>query len=129
MGALITVFSLSSISVNVPQNPIKTPKYFLLVIFSFIRITEIRKIKIGARVVMITPFIGVELYKPFNAVIIFKPIPKIEHIKISLKSLISTFSHFKKNDINQKRTAAPRTLQYKSALGDNTFGISSLAIV
>ena len=42
---------------------------------------------------------------------------------------ISIFSHFKKDDINQKRTAAPRTLQYNSALGDNTFGISSLAIV
>ena len=78
---------------------------------------------------MITPFIGVELYKPFNAVIIFKPIPKIEHIKISLKSLISTFSHFKKNDINQKRTAAPKTLQYNSVFGDNTTGMSSLAIV
>ena len=61
--------------------------------------------------------------------IYFNPIPKNAHITISLKSLISTFSHFKKNDINQKRTAAPRTLQYNSALGDNTFGISSLAIV
>ena len=89
------------------------------------KITEIRKIKIGARVVMITPFIGVELYKPFNAVIIFKPIPKIEHIIISLKSLISTFSFFTNNEIIQKQTADPRTLQYNSALGDNIFGMSS----
>ena len=43
---------------------IKTPKDFLLVIFSFIRIIEIRKIKIGASVVMIALFIGVELYSP-----------------------------------------------------------------
>ena len=48
---------------------------------------------------------------------------------ISLKSLISTFSHLKKNDINQKRTAAPKTLQYNKAFGDNTSGMSSLAIV
>ena len=78
---------------------------------------------------MIALFIGVELYKPFNAVIIFKPIPKIEHIIISLKSLISTFSFFTNNEIIQKQTAAPKTLQYNSALGDNTFGMSSLAIV
>jgi hypothetical protein len=129
LGALETDFSFKRINVRVPQNPINTPKYFLLVIFSLIMITEIRKIKIGARVVMIALFIGVELYKPFNAVIIFKPIPKIEHIIISLKSLISTFSFFTNNDIIQKQTAAPRTLQYNSALGDNMFGMSSLAIV
>ena len=78
---------------------------------------------------MIALLIGVELYSPWRDVIIFNPIPKNAHMTISLKSLISTFSHFKKNDINQKRTAAPKTLQYNNAFGYNTSGMSSLAIV
>ena len=87
-GALKTDFSFKRIKVNVPQKPVNTPKYFLPVIFSFKIIMEIRKIKIGARVVMIALFIGVELYKPFSAVIMFKPIPNIEHIISILKKVI-----------------------------------------
>ena len=129
MGALDTRFSFKRINVRVPQKPIKTPIYFLLVIFSLIMITEIRKIKIGARVVMIALFIGVELYKPLSAVIMLRPIPKKAQIIINLKSLTSIFSFFRNKEINQKHIAAPTTLQYNNALGDNTSGINSFAIV
>ena len=73
--------------------------------------------------------IGVELYKPFKDVIIFKPIPKNAHTIINLKSLISIFSFLKNREITQKHIAAPSTRQYNSAFGDNTSGISSFAIV
>ena len=129
MGALDTRFSFKRINVRVPQKPINTPIYFLLVIFSLIMITEIRKIKIGARVVMIALFIGVELYKPLSAVIMLRPIPKKAQIIINLKSLTSIFSFFRNKEINQKHIAAPTTLQYNNALGDNTSGINSFAIV
>ena len=59
-GALKTDFSFKRIKVNVPQKPVNTPKYFLPLIFSFKRIMEMRKIKIGARVVIIALLIGVE---------------------------------------------------------------------
>jgi hypothetical protein len=59
----------------------------------------------------------------------FRPIPKIAQIIISLKSLISTFSLFVNKETNQKHIAAPNTLEYNNALGDNTLGISSFAIV
>ena len=64
LGALETDFSFKRINVRVPQKPVNTPTYFILVIFSFIIITEIRKIKIGASVVTIALLIGVELYSP-----------------------------------------------------------------
>ena len=59
-GALMTVFSLSSIRARVPIKPIKTPIYFLLEIFSFNKMTEIRKINIGVAVTIIELLIGVE---------------------------------------------------------------------
>tara|TARA_Y100000591_G_scaffold161306_1_gene138974 strand:+ start:39 stop:503 length:465 start_codon:yes stop_codon:yes gene_type:complete len=129
LGALDIDFSFKRINVSVPQKPINTPTYFILVIFSLIMITEIRKIKIGARVVMIALFIGVELYKPLSAVIMLRPIPKKAQIIINLKSLNSIFSFFRNKEINQKHIAAPTTLQYNNALGDNTSGINSFAIV
>ena len=129
MGALAADFSFKRIKVSVPINPIKTPKYLILVILSFNKITEIIKIKIGAIVVIIALFIGVELYKPLRAVIMLRPIPKKAQIIINLKSLISIFSFFRNKEINQKDIAAPTTRQYNNALGDKTSGINSFAIV
>ena len=58
-----------------------------------------------------------------------RPIPKKAQIIINLKSLTSIFSFFRNKEINQKHIAAPTTLQYNNALGDNTSGINSFAIV
>ena len=128
-GALAIDLSFKRIKVKVPINPINTPKYLIFVIFSFNKKIEIINIKIGASVVIMALFIGVELYKPFREVIMFKPIPKNAHVIINLKSLKSIFSFLKNREITQKHIAATSTRQYNNAFGDNTSGISSFAIV
>ena len=89
LGAFSPVFAVYKISVIAPIKPDIIPKAFIALIFSFKIIAEKIKTKIGAIVIKMELFTGVDNSNPLKKASIFITIPKKEHKTILGQSFFS----------------------------------------